>query len=83
MLMDIQMPEMDGLEATRIIRNTIQTGRDKHVPVIAMTAYALTGDREKFLAAGMDDYIAKPFQQDVLRQLLRRMARLRRQSSQD
>ena len=82
-LMDIQMPEMDGLEATRIIRNTIQTGRDKHVPVIAMTAYALTGDREKFLAAGMDDYIAKPFQQDVLRQLLRRMARLRRQSSQD
>ncbi|GEM_PF-663025 len=82
-LMDIQMPEMDGLEATRILRHTILAGREGRVPIIAMTAYALTGDREKFLAAGMDEYIAKPFEPDVLRRLLQRVARKRRQASQD
>lgn len=60
-LMDIQMPDIDGLEATQMIRNWEQTDGG-HVPIIAMTAHALKGDSERFLAAGMDAYIAKPFQ---------------------
>ncbi|HET6842562.1 MAG TPA: response regulator [Candidatus Angelobacter sp.] len=58
-LMDIEMPEMDGLEATRVIRQNEKPG-GKHLPIIAMTAHAMTGDKDKYLTAGMDDYISKP-----------------------
>jgi two-component system cell cycle response regulator DivK len=56
-LMDIMMPKMDGLEATRIIKADIKT---KHIPIIALTSYAMKGDREKTIEAGCDGYIAKP-----------------------
>ncbi|GAC1389889.1 MAG: hypothetical protein NVSMB31_06290 [Vulcanimicrobiaceae bacterium] len=70
-LMDCQMPVIDGFEATRLIRkNETQTG--KHVPIIAMTANAMEGDREVCLAAGMDDYLAKPVQMTALRTVLER-----------
>ncbi len=68
-LMDIQMPNMDGLEATRRIR----ASGGRHVPIVAMTAYAMVGDRERFLEAGMDDYIAKPVDLDELNQVLARV----------
>jgi PAS domain S-box-containing protein len=59
-LMDIQMPEMDGLETTRRIRSSDGETFDRDVPIIALTAYAMKGDRERFLEAGMNDYVTKP-----------------------
>ncbi|HPS92302.1 MAG TPA: response regulator, partial [Methanothrix sp.] len=71
-LMDIQMPEMDGLEATRSIREQ----KAKIQPhIIAMTAYALDGDREEFLKAGMDDYLSKPIRIDELKTALEKCER--------
>jgi PAS domain S-box-containing protein len=64
-LMDVQMPDLDGFETTALIRQQEQ-GSGRHVPILAMTAHAMKGDRERCLAAGMDGYIAKPIQMHEL-----------------
>jgi signal transduction histidine kinase/CheY-like chemotaxis protein/HPt (histidine-containing phosphotransfer) domain-containing protein len=64
-LMDVQMPEMDGFEATRAIRRQ-ESVTGKHIPIVAMTAHAIKGDRQRCIDAGMDDYVAKPIRSSVL-----------------
>jgi PAS domain S-box-containing protein len=69
-LMDIQMPDMDGIEATSLIREQEITN-GTYTPIVAMTAHAVLGDRERFIGDGMDDYISKPISRDRLRAVLR------------
>ena len=68
-LMDIQMPVMDGLEATRILKADTAT---KNIPVLALTSYAMKGDKERILEAGCDGYLAKPFD---IQKLLKEVAK--------
>jgi PAS domain S-box-containing protein len=68
-LMDIQMPEVNGIQVTERIRK-LEEGTSKHLPIVAMTSYSKEGDREKFIAAGMDDYISKPVDYKLLNILL-------------
>jgi len=70
-LMDVQMPEMDGLTAVQRIRRKEMAG-GRRLPVIALTAHAMRGDREKCMDAGMDDYLSKPFRRDDLRKMIER-----------
>ena len=71
-LMDCQMPEMDGYDATRMIRANV-THAFHSIPIVAMTANAMQGDREKCIQAGMSDYITKPFRPDDLANVIHRV----------
>ena len=71
-LMDIQMPEMDGIEATGQVRDPKSAVSHHDIPIIALTAAAMTGDREKCLAAGMDDYLTKPLRPEELSRMIER-----------
>ncbi len=71
--MDVQMPEMDGLEATRQIRE-MEDKIGGHTPIVAMTAHAMAGDRERCLAAGMDDYISKPLKKEDLLEVIQKFS---------
>ena len=73
-LMDVQMPEMDGFEATRRIRDPRTGLSQPGIPIVAMTAHAMKGDRERCLEAGMDGYVAKPIEPDALREVIDRLA---------
>ncbi len=77
-LMDIQMPGMDGISATRTIRSDKTLGDKSFIPIVALTAHAMKGDREKFLTAGMNDYVAKPVEFADLISVLSRLSLLHR-----
>jgi PAS domain S-box-containing protein len=72
-LMDVQMPDMDGIEATQQIRAEEAAGGRRRTPILAVTANAMAGERERLLAAGIDDYIAKPFKVEALREAVTRL----------
>lgn len=72
-LMDVQMPELDGLEAATIIREREKATGGGHIPIIALTANAMEGDRELCIAAGMDDYVSKPIRKDALLETVERI----------
>ncbi|HAJ98856.1 MAG TPA: hypothetical protein DCM62_02405 [Bacteroidales bacterium] len=74
-LMDGQMPKMDGFEATRKIRE-IEVGTRKHTPIIAITGYATPGDRDKFIQAGMDEYITKPLNEGKLIEIILQLTKI-------
>ena len=74
-LMDIQMPIMGGVQATQTIRSA-ETNTGRRLPIVAMTAHAMNGDREKYLAAGMDGYVSKPIRTDLLRSEIIRAVRI-------
>ena len=76
-LMDVQMPEMDGIEATRQIRASTSGKFNPQLPIIALTAYAMDGDQERFLEAGMHDYVSKPVNIDLLLEKIRSLCLLR------
>jgi CheY-like chemotaxis protein len=78
--MDSQMPEMDGFEAAIEIRRREQ-GSGRRTPILALTANTMQGDQEKCLAAGMDDFIPKPFHPTALRQALKRWTQVRAEQS--
>lgn len=78
-IMDIQMPIMDGVEATKAIRSSSLLGVKSRIPIIAMTAYAMSGDKEKFIASGMDDYIEKPVDKEALIEVIERVLRVKGQ----
>ncbi len=80
-LMDCQMPEMDGYTATRTIRSPDSAMRDHSIPIIAMTAHAMSGDRNKCFASGMDDYISKPVQVGDLEAILDKWAKIVRETN--
>ena len=80
-LMDIQMPVLDGVEATKIIRESATLGPKSKIPIIAMTSYAMAGDKEKFLASGMNGYISKPVDIVVLKNTIAEI--LKKAASED
>ncbi len=73
--MDIMMPVMDGLEATKKIRDGESGEPNRNIPIVALTAFALTSDKERFLSSGMDYYLSKPVEPELLREVLTKLAR--------